>query len=223
LRAELLTPFLADVQAARSQALLEPKDLAQTSMAMALDALLLAQENRWTALLPLTAPQGVDIQADKVRAALMSADSKNVLFVDMKAESDHLYAGYLHEATLLSLGGFVAIVGLLLLVFRSPTRVLRIIAPLAAAVITVTAGLALWGQQLIILHLVGLLLVVAVGSNYALFLIDLMRARRSRRAPWPRCCLPISPRWQALACWRFPRCPCCRPWASPWHRASSWR
>ena len=48
-------------------------------------------------------------------------------------------------------------------------RVIRIIAPLAAAVITVTAGLAVFGQQLIILHLVGLLLVVAVGSNYALF------------------------------------------------------
>jgi predicted exporter len=29
--------------------------------------------------------------------------------------------------------------------------------------------LAVFGQQLIILHLVGLLLVVAVGSNYALF------------------------------------------------------
>ena len=48
-------------------------------------------------------------------------------------------------------------------------RVLRIIAPLAAAVITVTAGLSLFGQQMIILHLVGLLLVAAVGSNYALF------------------------------------------------------
>ena len=93
----------------------------------------------------------------------------NVLLVDMKAESDRLYSGYLHEATLLSLGGLAAIVGLLLFVFRSPMRVLRIIAPLAAAVITVTAGLVALGQQLIILHLVGLLLVVAVGSNYALF------------------------------------------------------
>ena len=37
------------------------------------------------------------------------------------------------------------------------------------AVVTVTAGLIASGQQLIILHLVGLLLVVAVGSNYALF------------------------------------------------------
>ena len=92
-----------------------------------------------------------------------------MLFVDLKAESDRLYSGYLHEAILLSVGGLVAIVGLLLWVFRSPLRVLRIIVPLAAAVITVTAGLALFGQQLIILHLVGLLLVVAVGSNYALF------------------------------------------------------
>jgi len=87
----------------------------------------------------------------------------------MKDESDRLYAGYLHEAIVLSLAGLLAIVALLLVVCRSPRRVLRIVAPLAAAVITVSAALALAGQQLIILHLVGLLLVVAVGSNYALF------------------------------------------------------
>ena len=86
----------------------------------------------------------------------------------MKAESDRLYSGYLHEATKLSIGGLIAII-VLLLAFRSPQRVVRIIVPLAAAVITVMAGLILFGQPLIILHLVGLLLVVAVGSNYALF------------------------------------------------------
>jgi len=86
----------------------------------------------------------------------------------MKAESDRLYSGYLHEAILLSSGGLVAIIGLLLMVFRSPGRVVRNIVPLAAAVITVTAGLVVFGRQLIILHLVGMLLVVAVGSNYVL-------------------------------------------------------
>ena len=80
-----------------------------------------------------------------------------------------MYSGYLHEAIVLSLGGLAALVGLLLFVLRSPLRVLRVILPLVAAVITVTAGLTLLGQQLNILHLVGLLLVVAVGSNYALF------------------------------------------------------
>ena len=169
LSAQRLTPFLADVDAARSRPLLQAGDLEQTSMAMAMDALLIEKNKRWTALLPLTAPEDVGINADKIRTALISTGLTQVLFVDMKAESDRLYSGYLHEAVLLSLGGIVAIVGLLLLVFRSPLRVVRIIAPLAAAVITVTAGLALFGQQLIILHLVGLLLVVAVGSNYALF------------------------------------------------------
>jgi predicted exporter len=89
--------------------------------------------------------------------------------VDMKAESDRLYSGYLREASVLSLGGLVSIVALLLAVIRSTPRVLRIVAPLVAAVVTVTACLGALGHPLTILHLVGLLLVVAVGSNYALF------------------------------------------------------
>ena len=166
-RAPVFTPFLADVARARNQPLLQAADLEQTSMAMAVNALLIQQERHWSAMLPLSAPKRGDINASRIRTALTGLP--NALFVDMKAESDRLYAGYLHEAILLSLGGLAAIIGLLLFVLRSPLRVLRIIAPLAAAVITVTAGLALLGQQLTILHLVGLLLLVAVGSNYALF------------------------------------------------------
>lgn len=169
-RAPLFAPFLADVESSRQQALLQPSDLEKTSMAMAVDALLLqTSRGTWTALLPLRAPEGSGIQPERVRAALAGTGLPDVLFVDMKAESDRLYSGYLREASLLSLGGLVAIVLLLLVIFRSPQRVLRTFAPLLASVITVTAGLALLGQSLVILHLVGLLLVVAVGSNYALF------------------------------------------------------
>ena len=166
-RAQLFTPFLDDTTAARSQPLLQAGDLQQTSMAMAVDALLIQQHGQWRALLPLTAPEGGNIDAEPIRAALNAIP--DALFVDMKTESDRLYSGYLREAIVLSLGGLLAIIVLLLAVFRSPMRVLRIIAPLAAAVMTVTAGLSLFGQQMIILHLVGLLLVAAVGSNYALF------------------------------------------------------
>jgi predicted exporter len=176
-RAPLFTPFLDDVAKARQQPLLQAVDLEHTSMAMAIDALLMPQnqygkergKERWSALLPLTAPKGGEINPEKIRVALAATQLPNVLFVDLKHESDSLYSGYLHEAILLSLGGVVAIVALLLFVCRSPRRVLRLIAPLAAAVITVTAGLTILGQTLILLHLVGLLLVVAVGSNYALF------------------------------------------------------
>jgi predicted exporter len=89
--------------------------------------------------------------------------------LDLKQESDALYASYLSEAIHLSLAGVVAIVVLLLITLRSPLRVARVLAPLVLAVIVVAAGLSLSGVQLTILHLVGMLLIVAVGSNYALF------------------------------------------------------
>ncbi len=168
-RAHVLTPFLADAERARRQPLLQAPDLAQTSMAMAVDALLIQQDRHWSVLLPLTAPAGSAINAERMRAVLMTTGLPKAVFVDIKAETDRLYSGYLHEAILLSLGGLAAIAGLLLFIFRSIERLARVIAPLVAAVITVTAGLALLGQQLTILHLIGLLLVVAVGSNYALF------------------------------------------------------
>lgn len=168
-KSTLFTDFLADVEVASKQALLQAADLEKTSMAMAVDALLVQQDSHWSALLPLTALADKEINAESIRSALNSARLPSVLFMDMKVESDRLYSGYLNEAIVLSLGGLLAIVGLLFVVFRSVSRVARIIAPLAAAVITVTAGLTLFGQQLMILHLIGLLLVVAVGSNYALF------------------------------------------------------
>jgi predicted exporter len=89
--------------------------------------------------------------------------------LDLKQESDALYASYLSEAIHLSLAGMLAILVLLLMTLRSPMRVARVLAPLLLAVLTVAAGLALSGVQLTILHLVGMLLIVAVGSNYALF------------------------------------------------------
>ena len=168
IQVQKLTPFINDMARAKEQSLLQSQDLNNTSMAMALQSLLFNQGTVWTALLPLTAHKGAEINASKVRYALNSMQLDNVIMVDIKTESDKLYTGYMQEAITLSLLGLIAIFALLLFVFKSISQLLRVIAPLAAAVLTVTACLIMLGQQLIILHLVGLLLVVAVGSNYAL-------------------------------------------------------
>jgi predicted exporter len=89
--------------------------------------------------------------------------------LDLKEQTDTLYSDYLHEAMRLSAAGFVLIVVLLCLALHSVSRTLRVLAPLVLAVLVVAAALAIVGQQLTILHLVGMLLIVAVGSNYALF------------------------------------------------------
>jgi predicted exporter len=92
----------------------------------------------------------------------------NVTLLNLKAESDRLYAGYRREAVTHSLAGAAAIVLLLLAGLRSLRRVAFVVAPLVIAVVVTAAVLSAFGP-LSIFHLVGLLLVVAVGSNYSLF------------------------------------------------------
>ncbi|OJA95207.1 MMPL family transporter, partial [Burkholderia ubonensis] len=53
---ELFAPFVADVDAARHAPLLTRADLRGTSMALAVDALLTERAGRWSAMLPLRAP-----------------------------------------------------------------------------------------------------------------------------------------------------------------------
>lgn len=169
-QAERFAPFMADVEAARARMPLQRADLEGNSLALAVDGLLLRQEGRWLALLPLKAPPaGATIDAARVRAALAAVHVGGARFVDLKSESDRMYAGYLREAILLSLAGLAAIGALLIATLRSPLRAARVLAPLLAAVLVVAAGLAVAGEKLNLLHLVGLLLIVAVGSNYALF------------------------------------------------------
>ena len=164
-----LQPFLNDVEAARHAPLLTAPDLQGTSMRTGFEALILHQRNGWHALLPLHSAAAQSIDTARVTAALQSARIPQAQTLDLKQEADSLYAGYLSEAIHLSLAGIVALTILLLIALRSPLRVAKVLAPLALAVLCVAAGLALSGVQLTILHLVGMLLIVAVGSNYALF------------------------------------------------------
>ncbi len=171
LRSEQLTPFLDDVESARRSALITPPDLRDTSLAAGFGALILHQPDRWNALLPLHAPAAAapDIDRARVSQALAGAGSIGAQFLDLTVESDALYMSYLHEAIRLSLAGLAAIVALLWAALRSPARAARVLAPLVLAVLCVAVVLSLCGRQLTVLHLVGMLLIVAVGSNYALF------------------------------------------------------
>jgi predicted exporter len=138
----------------------------------------------------------IDIEANKVRAAVAAAcgatgatagaahadapadapvpracpeRQATVVVLDLKNAADELYSTYLAQVVKLSAYGLAAIVVLLLIALRSPVRMLRVVTPLALAVLIVAGGLAVLGHQLTILHVIGMLLIVAVGSNYALF------------------------------------------------------
>ena len=110
-----------------------------------------------------------DVTRESLNGTSLALAGSSALLIDMKSEFDRLYNDYLDEATLLSLAGFVAIVALLGAALRSPRRLGAVLLPLLLAVILVIAGVHLAGEQLHLMHLIGMLLIVAVGSNYALF------------------------------------------------------
>jgi predicted exporter len=159
-RPDAFEPFLNSVAKARSAPLLDPSSIGGTSLKLKLDSLLVRSGETWTAMLPLrgvTNPQAISERL-----------SQDAVLLDLKGESNLLYRTYRQEALILALLGSVAITVLLAVGLRSVRSVTVVVIPLMAAVVITMALLTALGQQLSIFHLVGLLLVVGVGSNYSL-------------------------------------------------------
>lgn len=174
LPAERLGPFIEAVAQARALRPIVPDDLRGTALGPMVDAMLFrgsaaGEDGRapWLALLALQPVAGRDLAAAPVEQALRGLPGVQVL--DIKQQLDSLYSRYLNEALWQALLGAAAVVVLLALALRSGRRLLAVCQPLALAVLLTLGGLAMAEVPLGILHLVGLLLVVAVGSNYALF------------------------------------------------------
>jgi predicted exporter len=172
-----LEPFIDDVQNARRQAPFDRAALEGTPLATAVDALLVHGDGArpWRALLNLQPSSAKAIDAEAVRAAM--AGIPGAQLVAIKPELDAIYSRYLHRAMWQAALGGLAVVVLLALSLKSLRRLLAVVQPLAAATLVVLATLAASGAALGILHLVGFLLVAAIGSNYALFFDHLRRQR----------------------------------------------
>ena len=179
LQIDKLESFFADVSKARAAAPLTRADFENTSMALGIDSLSMPSERspgQWTALVALQPPIKNGVPQTLNRAAIngaladLPAQSKTAAhIIDLKKEASDLYQVYLNEAILLTSVGLLAIIGLLLAALRSVVRVTRVMMPLLAAIVIVAAGVVIIKGSLSLMHLVGMLLVVAVGSNYALF------------------------------------------------------
>ncbi|MFD1709263.1 MMPL family transporter [Ottowia flava] len=172
-KAARLEPFIEDVETARSSGPITTQTLHGTSFEFVLQTLLLQRESGWSVLMPLSLPADpstAEKSRQAIEAALMSAPlQQKAYFLDVDSQSTQMFGKYLKEALAFSAAGIVGIVGILFVSLRSPVRVLRVLMPLGAAVSLVMAGHVVAGTPMTLLHLVGLLLIVAVGSNYALF------------------------------------------------------
>ena len=175
-RAKVFEPFLADAAAARSMPPVVRGDMQGTHLALRFDSLIARRAGGWAAMLPLRNVA----DAAGVARHLAAPPGAQAVLLDLKRESEELYHSYRAQALAYSLLGAAAIGALLIASLRSLRSVFAVLAPLVAAVLVTTGVLALAGASLSIFHLVGLLLVVAIGSNYSL-LFDRRASSRSDR------------------------------------------
>ncbi|WP_428537519.1 MMPL family transporter [Rhodopila sp.] len=159
----LFAPFLSAMDKARSAPSIRRSDLDGTSLSLKLDQLLTRQRDGWVAMLSLRGVAVPELVARSIAAEPGAA------LVDLHAESDRLLAVYLREGVSLACLGAGAIGVLLAVSLRSLPRLAAVTAPLVAAVLVTLAVLRLGGHALSIFNLFGVLLVVAIGSNYCLF------------------------------------------------------
>jgi predicted exporter len=194
-QAQALAPFLADAEAARSAAPITQGDLKGTSFALGLSALLLRHGEGHVALLALQPPPDTWAETPEAEAAqarlaaelqaqvpallagwqrdnglsAAEGDLPPALFIDLQQATQSMFGSYLTQAGKLAAVGVAGVVLLLALSLRSAPGVVRVLLPIAGALAFVMAAHALAGKSLTLLHLVGLMLVVAVGSNYSLY------------------------------------------------------
>ncbi|MBN6739882.1 MMPL family transporter [Acidithiobacillus sp. MC6.1] len=166
--ASRLSPFVHAVERERK---LPPLTYAElpASVRQMVDSMLVHHGQEWSVLLPVIAPSSGKVDSKAVQTVMTHNHVDDAIFVDISGATNTLYSGYIRNALKLSLTGVLGIIILLLVVFRSVMRVIRIMLPLIAAVLSVVAVFVMMGIELNIMNLIGLMLIVAVGSNYALF------------------------------------------------------
>ena len=161
----LFTPFVAAVEAAKSQPLIDREAFKGTMLGMKLESLMLSQQDRWVAVVPL---RGV---VDRQRLATMVGGwgDVSVSYVDLKEESNRLMTAYRDRTVQLLGWGTVAIAITLALGLRSVKLIWRVLAPIVCALIVVAAILRVSGESLSLFHVATFLLVIGLGLDYALF------------------------------------------------------
>ena len=179
IKSDKLQEFFNDVALAKNKPLLTQESLKGTSMFLGVDSLLTQNSidpKKWSALIVLQAPvrngslSAIDSKKiESFLAGITPNQNQEIHVIELGNEARSVYSAYLKEAIVLSAAGLLAILALLMWVKKSVSQVARVFLPLMASVIVVAAIVVAFKSSLNLLHLVGLLLVVAIGSNYALF------------------------------------------------------
>ena len=166
LRIEAFAPFFDAVARAKAAPPISAADLAGTALGLKVEALLRTDAGRWYVVVPLAAVA----DPAQAQAYLAGAQMPDVRWIDLQATSRAMMAGFRARALQAFGVGALLIVIVLAVGLRSVAIALRIALAPALGVVATAAGIVALGSALTVFHLVALMLVAGIGTNYALFL-----------------------------------------------------
>jgi predicted exporter len=161
----LFAPFVAAVEAARTQPPVDREAFSGTMLGLKLESLMVVEQGRWVAIVPLR-----EI-LDRQRLAMTIArwGDSSVSYVDLKEESNRLMTAYRDRTVQLLGWGTAAIAIALALGLPSLNLVWRVLVPIMCSLVVVAAVLRGSGESLSLFHVATFLLVIGLGLDYALF------------------------------------------------------
>jgi predicted exporter len=127
----------------------------------------------------LTFLRGVE-DAEAIEASLDGLEG--VRYFDQQRFLSDLYGHYRAQATRLVLAGLVVVFALLYLRYRRLRLAFTATAPALLAAGTTLALFSLFGVAINLLHMLGLLLVLSIGVDYGIFLVESRAESQALRA-----------------------------------------
>ncbi|MEQ1793226.1 MAG: MMPL family transporter [Nitrospira sp.] len=161
----LFAPFLAAVEAARTQPRLERDTFQGTALGIKLTALLFEQQGQWIAVAPL---RGVT-DRPRLGEAVAGWQTPGVGYVDLKDESNRLMTAYRDRTVAIVLWGMLVIAAVLAVGLKSIKVLWPVLLPMLSALVVVAALMNAAGESLSLFHVATFLLVIGLGLDYALF------------------------------------------------------
>ncbi len=162
-RPEVFEPFLEDVAHARELPPLTVQALRDSPLGATFDLLLTSREGKSTAVVTFT-----DVK-DPQALAHLAANESDTFLLDLKDASESLVARQrTHLLWSLAIAA-VLLIAVVAFALRSPTRVVRVLAPMALTTLILVATLHALGIPMTLFHLIALILAAGLGLDYALF------------------------------------------------------
>jgi predicted exporter len=163
-RPDVFEPFLEDVERARRLRLLTVERLRDSPLGASIEPLLTVHDQRATALVTFSGVENVAALRE-----LATGAGSGVTLLDTKDASETLVANQRSEILWsLAVAGLL-LIGVVAIALRKPSRIYRVLAPMALTTLLILGILQASGVSLTLFHLIALILAAGLGLDYALF------------------------------------------------------